>query len=353
MHLLRKKRIWALVAGTVLSLSVLTGTAYGRVTGWTSAETIFTPQQAEIPDFSDCLVAGGQQVLLADWASTEAATKTIQIQTSSPVTQEQIICTVSTDAVTCTATPGAESGITLTLNRTAVPTEETTVTIQVAWKDRVGTFCIDLLPENHVMETVPDAGNALQGSCSGVLNRENPLGWIQVNWSSGNQVWLTLPCEKVRCSLDGGESFTMLYDIQAWQVTPPDDWNGLLLLDFSQANLGAGSQTVSVQVGETHADLTFTGKSPIAVEPVFLTAAQLPHTITIQADWGSAIASLQVQRFNGTGYENTGSLTAALSGDRLTLTGRPDPGTYRLVIQWKWKQISIAEQNIYLIVNTK
>lgn len=117
------KKIFAWVAASSLAMALSVSNAYGRQIDWTSAELIYTPGNAA-GYTSDCLITGGQQIVLADW-QPETGARVINISIGRPVTGP----TDASDIPTDTAQTGGEDTQS-TLPADTTEPEETTAPVE-------------------------------------------------------------------------------------------------------------------------------------------------------------------------------------------------------------------------------
>lgn len=399
----KHKKILVWVAAASFTLSLTVGVSHSRMKEWTSTEMVFTPTaptQTEDGYSSNCLVAGGQDILLADWDSAttertvvigvtrpegsyhpeiseitepedppeimepEETEPTDPPEPSEPSEEPEVVLTTDSPYITCAATVGEES-ITLVLTRVSPVTEVTNAAIHVAWQGLEGTISVNLLPEEDPPSQ--EAENPIPGTLSvdscGVMNSETLLAHILVDptakavtFSQNGQA-----LHLVRCSLDRGQSYTLLYDGGTLPLeNAPIDWDGLLLVDFSMALTGNQDVTVNANAEARTGTCTLTLQAKTEVTPLFLKASNLPCPVSVRTVWGNADVHLQVQKLetdeNGQlVYRNSDAVTAVPSDSAVILraNGQPEPGTYRLVVTWIWNTISVEEQMIYFVINTK
>ena len=388
------KRILALAAAASITIALTSGVSYGRMREWTSTEMVFTPevsQQIRDGYFSDCLVPGGQKIYLADWQwDTTQRTVVIAVQRPEgswiPPDQET---TDGTDPLDETAAPEEsvpsevtlevdnpdvqcdavveEQRITLTLTKTDDVIDVTPVQIHVAWQGLEGTFLVDLLPEtdSEEQEAPTDGMQALAIDSCGVIDPENPLTYIQVDpeatslrFGQGGQT-----ISFVRCSLDGGQNYIVLYDGGDLPLDDkPEEWDGLVLVDLAQTAVSKTSDViVDVSAEGRIGSCTIRWQRKSQVEPLFLKMSNLPCPVSVRTVWGSAQIQLQVQKLGvdqQTGqliYADSDAVTVISADGAVILRAgqQPEPGTYRLVIRWIWNTVCVESQTIHFVINTK
>lgn len=113
---MNKKIVWVAVL-TSFALFLSVGSAYSRLNDWASAELIYMPVNGSVYS-SDCLIQGGQQILLADWQPGEME-RTVTIAISRPAVE-------TTDATEITTVP-QETAAPETTEGTIPETTEVTV----------------------------------------------------------------------------------------------------------------------------------------------------------------------------------------------------------------------------------
>jgi len=205
---------------------------------------------------------------------------------------------------------------------------------------------------------------------SDTINASNPISYIKLNPETLSDFSLRFTCEgealnMVRWSLDGGKTYSLLYDNHQLDISWPyeEGWDGLVLLDFSQALQSGKRPTINVKATgyEAQEFIPVLQALPEA-ENQILKATELPDVIRIAPRWGAAQLRLQpIQRL--TTDEETGKLayaeypllsTSVTSQGIQVKTGEllPAAGSYRMTVQWVWEELVIEEQILYFFINT-
>ena len=157
---------------------------------------------------------------------------------------------------------------------------------------------------------------------------------------------------KVRFSFDGVHYY-LLYDINEVLLYQwaPEGWTGEYLLDFSQVS------ATSVTIDMISEDSTYSGglvfQYPLKERYLVLTPnASITLTETVNLDMTvTDVQKLTAGEYISVAPENW--LPAYADGKISLNTGELPPGSYRLVLDLKWNQISVMEQYIYFFVNLK
>ena len=163
-----------------------------------------------------------------------------------------------------------------------------------------------------------------------------------------------------------GENYTMLYDLASLYFPYPytEGWNGTVYLDFSYALASDRRPTVAVEA---------TGFSRQECTPVYLSlptpsqqmikSANMPAILPMDTRWGTAVLTVHSIERLTTDEEGNLSYTQDTSIEALVAqTGiqmqpanpdlLPQPGSYRVKIQWIWNDICVQQQTIYFFINT-
>ena len=256
----------------------------------------------------------------------------------------------------------SESHITLQLTRMQSVAEKTEVTIHIGWQGLEGTVCVALCPEEKMDDNGGSWSDADLVVSSGALSFDNPIGYLMLNLQPMETYQIILEQDevlyKVRYSLDGGKTYTLLYDSYIMSLTVPEsDWNGLVILDFTHALVDDSMAIVRVCGGGYEDTCYFAFPAHDAVGPMMLTTAELPYVIPVQTEWGDAGLQLRVQKLNQNTqiYVATNSLIAVATNGSVTLqsNGEPEAGSYRLVLQWYWQGILVEERSVEFFINTQ
>ena len=256
----------------------------------------------------------------------------------------------------------SESHITLQLTRMQSVAEKTEVTIHIGWQGLEGTVCVALCPEEKMDDNGGSWSDADLVVSSGALSFDNPIGYLMLNLQPMETYQIILEQDevlyKVRYSLDGGKTYTLLYDSYIMSLTVPEsDWNGLVILDFTHALTDDSMAIVRVCGGGYEDTCYFAFPAHDAVGPMMLTTAELPYVIPVQTEWGDASLQLRVQKLNQNTqiYVATNSLIAMATNGSVTLrsNGEPEAGSYRLVLQWYWQGILVEERSVEFFINTQ
>lgn len=403
----KNRRRLAWIAMVTLCTVVLSGcSAYGRLLEWTSAEWIYTP--SDEPGFSsDFLTESGQRILLSDWADTESQRKvTIQISGYVPRTEQETSQQPqeATEPATNPATDVWDDGeISITLDalaaehlavsaqtesnavtvlfqrRTDAPglSQATELTAQILWNGLSGTVCTRMLPYGQLAEQQPPEEQPTRQVVTGLellkvhdtVNASKPVCYVKLNPQTLSDFTLRFTYEEqalplVRWSMDGGKTYSLLYDSHQLNISwpYPEDWDGLVLLDFSYALQSGQRPTVNVMATDYQAMefIPVLQELPTA-KKLILKATALPHTMQMEPRWGAA--QLQLQPIQHLIVDETGALTyGAYPTLSATVTtkgiqvkssaGLPEPGSYRLVLQWVWEELIIEEQTLDFFINT-
>lgn len=179
---------------------------------------------------------------------------------------------------------------------------------------------------------------------------------------SGNETEL----KKVRYSLNGGESYTMLYDTDSISILWPyaEGWDGTVLLDFSKALPAAHRPVITVSAlkytaQELHPKLETAPDLTMGL----VISSKMPYNVAINPLWSDA--QLQVTKIERLTKDEAGSLayvedktvSVAMTQDgfRLIRTKEsvyPIPGSYRMHLVWDWNGVPLREKTVYFFINT-
>lgn len=440
----------ALIAGVTAFSAVLSvGSANARLIDWASTEFIYIPSE-QASYSSDCLIPGGQQILLADWkpeeqqreitigvvrpavqepettipqettlpteteptettlpeeTEPETTTEPTETEATEPSEVEETVpeetepeettepvdlwqdteATVTLDAaadaqMTCTVQVN-ENDIQLLLARrddAQVLQDMVTATIHVKWFDVEGTFVIRLLPEATAVsgEEETESDRTIVTGLDPVLvndtiNPEKPITCVKLNLNTLSDFTLTFlssekGLNKVRWSVDGGATYSLLYDSNTLTLNYPytEGWDGTLFLDFSLCLTEEQRPTISVAAtGYDLEECTPVLLDLPVAEQLILKAANLPHTILVSPTWGAAklqllpIQHLAADETGALVYQDDASLVAEVTGQGIRITTSnpgllPASGSYRMQIQWIWSDTVVEEQILYFFVNT-
>ena len=408
----------ALIAGvTVFAIVLSVGSAYARLIDWASTEFIYTPSD-QVSYRSDCLVPGGQQILLADWqpeelervitigierppmveqettvpAETDPETipETTATEPSEPVETEPTDTWPDTEVmITLDAVAAAqltftaqvnESDIQLRLERredAEILLEAVSAVFYVEWFDLKGSFVIRLLPEATTVageESEPDR-QVVTGLehvlVNDTINPEKPIACVKLNLETLSDFALRFLSEeaslyKVRWSIDGGKTYSLLYDSNILNINYPytAGWDGTVFLDFSLCLLPEQRPTIAVTAtGYQLEEYTPVLQALPEADQLVLKTSLMPHTILLSPVWGAAklrLQSIQHLIADETGnliYQDDTSLIAEVTGQGIQITPSdpmmlPSPGSYRMRIQWIWNETVVEEEILYFFVNT-
>ncbi len=258
------------------------------------------------------------------------------------------------------------------------------LTVHLEWQGLKGTVHVNMLPYGDAAaQTVQDSGenSAVQREIvTGLtlfdanenMDPENPVTAIKLNVKTLSDFTLCFVNDgkaqsMVRYSLDGGKSYSLLYDSSMLAINwpYPENWDGTVFLDFSQA-LAEGQVPSIVIMADGYQTQNFvpTKKALPAAADAVAKTNELPHTITIEPVWGNAVLKAgKIQRLamdgeGEWGYQDDTSLAAAVTDDGIQLKAAqegslPAAGSYRVAVQWIWNKIPVREYYIYFFVNAK
>lgn len=258
------------------------------------------------------------------------------------------------------------------------------LTVHLEWQGLQGTVHVTMLPYGDIAaQAVPDsgAGDAAQREivtgltlfeANEAIDPENPVTVIKLNVKTLSDFTLCFvnggrSQSMVRYSLDGGKSHSLLYDSSMLHINwpYPENWDGTVFLDFSQALVEGQLPSVVIMAdGYRTQNFTPTKKALPAAADAVAKTSELPHTISIKPVWGSAVLKAgQIQRLamddsGEWGYQDDTSLAAAVTDDGIRLKAAqentlPAAGSYRVAVQWLWNKIPVREYYIYFFVNAK
>lgn len=253
------------------------------------------------------------------------------------------------------------------------------MTILVQWQGLQGTIVFDMLPYGDLEPlteeetTIPE--REIDTTLEPVkmwdtLDPENPVMGVKLNLEIGSDFILELflgstPLHKVRWSLDG-QTYAMLYDSASLSFSYPymDGWDGTVFLDFSQALEPEQRPTVAVATtGHNRQECTPVYQSIPQPAQCVLKAADMPGIVEISTRWGAAALSVQtIERLTmdeegNLTYTQDASMEATVVPTGIQMQPAqadllPQPGSYRVQVQWIWNDICIEEQIIYFFINT-
>ena len=392
--------VWPAVCLCIVSV-LLVGNSFGRRIHWESADLIYQPFEA--PGYtSNCLTVDGQTILLSDWKAGESG-RTVTIAVSRPIvepaadepiegtepTWPQDELTVALDAQAqvhlVAISTVEESQLVLRLERAenapglAQPLK---VSIDLAWQGLRGTVAVNLLPYGELASQIPvqeetevqtrEFDTSLTAAqISDTLDPAQPQLFMKLNLATTADYIIRLTQNSavlpmVRWSMDGGESYTLLYDSNEISFSYPyhDGWDGTLILDFSQALASGQVPMVMVEAtGYPKQEARPVYKALPAPSDPIVRAASAPCTLKMNTTWGGAkLQLLQLQRLTidpegNAVYIDDSSVTASVTNQGILLQAPteaqlPASGSYRIGVQWIWNDICIYEQMIYFFVNT-
>jgi len=258
--------------------------------------------------------------------------------------------------------------------------QENPLSFQVLWQGLQGTFSFamepygDVPPPEAVTDDIPQrqvvTGLQLFSACD-VMDTENPVSAVKLNLQTCADFTLRFSCDnqpvhKLRWSLDGGKTYSMLYDSHQLTISwpYPEEWDGMVYLDFGQALTAQQRPTVNVMATE----YTLQEYSPVrqAVpepESFVLQIEELPYLVEMNPVWGSTqLEQPAVQRLttdeNGLlVYTDDPTLTALVEEDGIRLKPAqeavlPESGSYRLILRWSWNGALLEESTVCFFVNT-
>ena len=414
---------WAAVT-TTFALCLCGGRAYGRVSDWTSAEWVYTPPEETAPTpaySSDYLIKGGQTILLKDWQSTENE-REISIALKRPIQETPVEEPESTEIPEALAQEGettdpdlqkpepdenpyadevtvlpdataamhlavetrvTEDTLVLILSRAENPpglTKATPMTLSVAWYGLEATLQVALQPYGDLpTEETTDSSQEEREIVSGLtatdihdtIDPADSLAhlWLNPQTQSDFTVALLLDGEalhKVRWSLDGGETYSLLYDSHTFSVAwpYPEGWDGTVVLDFTHA-LAAGQQpTVAVEAtGYGRKEFIPALNAAPELPQTYVLTGGLPDTAAMPVRWGTArIEARSIQRLTKNEqeeyvYVDEAAITATTTDAGIRLEAAdgvtPSSGSYRMTLHWMWNGISLRKQTVYFFINTQ
>ena len=257
--------------------------------------------------------------------------------------------------------------------------QESQMTFHVQWQGLQGTFVFQMLPYGNIQpqDEITDAterqvvtGLQLFSACD-VLDTKNPISVIRLNLQTLADFTLRFSCDNqpvygVRWSLDDGKTYTMLYEASQLTISwpYPENWNGVVCLDFGQALTAEQRPTIHVMATEYEAK----EYSPVrlaAPQPAnfVMQTEEIPYLVEMSPFWGSTqLEGLRVERLtiNDEGQpvymEDTAMVaTVENGGIRLTPANEkllPACGSYRLTVLWSWYGVRLEERVVYFFVNT-
>lgn len=366
-----KNVICLLSAAVLLALSLWAsfGEAHARYRVTQALPWVFRQPPAQTTDSSDLLVAGGQTVVLQDWqlqtGTGEGAAPVSDMRTVSFTVSDKAAVgdefAVVPDAYLQTEFTVVDGLCTLTLTPTEAAyalSQPTASTIRVSWRTLSAVLTVRLCVGEEAQivsgSAATVAASALDERLAMIVSGQPSDCVFQIYAGSGEQI------SGLRCSIDGGHSWTMLYDTQIFAFTPPQDWNGLLLLDLSGTGLVGGSRDLTVRSGGTGS------VSPIAALPdsqmdavPFSLAGE--YTLLVNTNWLGCTFRYELQTLTQT-EEGLQWQTAEKAADlqvlpqdvklALRLNGYQLPaGHYRLVMTWVMEGKIMYRGNAEFFVN--
>lgn len=409
-----------MVAATVFIVCASVGSAYGRISDWDSTEWIYSPAETPSPvptHSSDCLVEGGQAILLKDWQPSENQREilmTIQrpeadipavaeeplpedteapepdegetVPDEDPFAGEVTVQPDATVALHLTAEAQVtEDAITLRLTRVdPAPglAQATRMTVHVQWYGLEGTLQFSMLPYGDEVEAegveepaaiereiVPDL---IPFSVNDTIDPANSLAYVRLNPETKADFTVSLllgneALYKVRWSLNGGETYSLLYDSHilsiAWPY--PEGWDGTVVLDFSEALAAGQGPTIAVEATDYPRKEYTPALSPAPVLPrTHVITGVLPATMLMPTRWGAAqVQARSIQRLikNEQGeyvYTDDTALAAVTTDAGIWLEPAADgvapvSGSYRMTLHWVWNGISLQEHTLYFFINSQ
>lgn len=265
--------------------------------------------------------------------------------------------------------------------------EAAEMSFHVTWKSLQGTFAFQMEPYGDVQaattvtetEERPETVTGLElfTACD-VMDTEEPVSIVKLNTETRADFTLRFSCDnapvyRVRYSLDGGATYTMLYETHEMTVSwpYPENWDGTVCLDFGQAQLSADQMLATDQRPTIHVTATDYAQQeyiPVrmaAPKPLnfVLMTEELPYVVNRDVSWGSAkVSRVRVERLtyddaDRLTYINYYTLEASEAGGIISLTPAtketlPLAGSYRLTIVWSWGGVQLKEHTVYFFVNT-
>lgn len=349
-----------------LSLSAAFGAAHARYRVTQALPWVFT---AQTTNSSNLLAAGGQTVVLQDWqlkTTTDEGvqdTRTVSFTVSDKAAVKEDL-RVESDSNLLADLTIADGVCTLTLTPTEAAyalTQSTVSTVNISWKELSAKLTVKLcVEEEEQIVSGSDAkvmSSALANQLALIVSQPSEYVF-QIYASSGESAE---PAHGLRCSIDGGSTWTMLYDTQIFAFTPPEDWNGLLLLDLSGTELVGGSQDLTVRGGGTGSASTIAAlpDSQMETAPFFLT--EEPTQLPVNTNWLDCTFDYELQTLTQTEgvlqWSAVGEPAGlqVLSQDAslaLSLNGHQLPaGHYRLVMTWRMEERIIYQSKAEFFVN--
>ena len=257
--------------------------------------------------------------------------------------------------------------------------QESQMTFHVQWQGLQGTFVFQMQPYGDIQpqEEITDAterqvvtGLQLFSACD-VLDTKNPISVIRLNLHTFADFTLRFSCDNqplygVRWSMDGGKTYTMLYEASQLTVSwpYPENWNGVVCLDFGQALTTTQRPTIHVMATDYEAK-EYSPVRQAAPQPAHfvMQTEQFPHLVEMSPFWGSTqLEGLRVERLtiNDEGlpvYAEDDTIIATVENGGIRLTPAdekllPACGSYRLTIFWSWYGVPLEERIVYFFVNT-
>lgn len=435
-----QSRIFVWIAAISILISMLAvGSAYARNIDWASTEYLYVPT-GSVSFTSDCLIAGGQRILLADWQPSDTQ-REVLINIGRPV--PEIDVTESSDnpltspietmlpTQTVSTEPTQESGeqtepvdptestepaeptdptepdlwpddeavivldqnaelfficdaevdenqirLTMTRNQTTTPESAIPVSVSVTWNGLEATFIMNVLPEITGIDQPSEPDREIVTGLDlmnvfDTIRPEEPVTCLKLNLQTLSDFSVTflqgdLSLRKVRFSIDGGRTYTMLYDsnVLTLKYPYPEGWDGTVFLDFGLCLEADSRPTISVSAtGYLLEEYKPLPQRLPAPEDHLVKISGMPAVLFMEPKWGAASAQiLDIERLvtdnNGQlGYQRDTSIVATMEREGLVFEPAKEntvlqPGSYRLTIHWIWNGIVIEDQIVYFFVNT-
>ena len=277
-------------------------------------------------------------------APTEVTTAPTEVTTApTEVATEPTEVTTAPTEVTTAPTDGATKSTEVTTAPTEAITKPTqATTAPVSSENEISTADV-VAPETYTVSATYEVQGALAW---GKVSSEAMANCKFIFQEKEKPVY------KVRFTFDG-QQFFLLYDI--YQVTlfqwAPADWNGDYLLDFSQVSTTSLTIDMISEASDYSGGLTF--QYPLNEHCLVLTPSE---PIALMGTVNLDMAIRDIQKLTAGEYTSVASsdwLPTYTEGKISLNTKELLPGSYRLVLDLKWNQISVMEQYIYFFVNLK
>lgn len=272
--------------------------------------------------------------------------------------------------------------VTLTRRDDAAGLAETgPMSFHVLWKGLQGTFAFRMEPYGTAQTPEATAGEAerpqvvpdldLFSACD-IMDTQDPISVVKLNTETFADFTLRFSCEsepvfKVRYSLDGGATYTMLYETHLLTIgwPYPENWDGTVCLDFGQALEPAQRPTINVMATDYEVQEYSPVRYAVPKPADFvLLVEELPYNVTRNIGWGGThLSRLTIERLTVSDggvlvYAEDPTLVATVEKGVICLssaseTDLPAAGSYRMRLAWSWGGVLLKEHTVYFFVNTR